>query len=318
MDTVKKKIVVFFPNKIFFGAQITLIPFFFYLKNNIINSCVYVITPVRIHPFFTKQKLIDGCFNYQGHPWRFFRKKLRQLDPDIIFNLRPSTLPVNLAARLQCRQVYSFFRWPAVLLGIKTVPETIQYRSNQYLKLLERAGLSRPATALQNFFHKIAAEAEVTIPDKDYIIFMPGGGAGSFKKWQPQKFLQLQQKILSFNKNLTFVVILGDAEKKMRSIFKEAVCYINPAVSSIFKLCSGARLVIANDCGPSHVAHLLDVKRIILFSNYERDFNEQMANWYLPAAGCRIIVSPYQKERGRQLQQIAPERVWQTAREFLN
>jgi ADP-heptose:LPS heptosyltransferase len=79
-------------------------------------------------------------------------------------------------------------------------------------------------------------------------------------------------------------------------------------IPEVARLVRGASLVIANDCGPAHFAHIGDVPRISLF-----DAGVNHRNWFYAGRRGRMLRSP---ETGR-IAEIAVSEILRHAEELL-
>lgn len=137
------------------------------------------------------------------------------------------------------------------------------------------------------------------------IVLIPGGGAGEFKRWALDHYVALADLLqghLGGSANFTFV--LGPDEGEMRerisrlgrSDFRVEFC--RPA-AELAALMKDARLVVSNDCGPSHIAQGLCVP-------YVGVFNEPNPEWFWVRRYTRDVVP----DNGTaEINSIEPERV---------
>lgn len=92
------------------------------------------------------------------------------------------------------------------------------------------------------------------------IVLMPGGGAGHYKRWSLDNYLAVLQRMRDrFGTHLTCAFVLGPDEKaehaRLQALDLPNVSLLMARpLCDIARLCMTARLVVANDCGPSHIA----------------------------------------------------------------
>ncbi len=156
-------------------------------------------------------------------------------------------------------------------------------------------------------FQAIAAGACVVVTRQD-IVLMPGGGAGAYKRWGLDNFLALTGLLTQrFGSDLTFTFVLGPSE---RAEYDRLLALALPGVrlmmtrplADIAAVCLHARLVIANDCGPSHVAQSACVP-------YVGVFHCPNPSWYWDRPYTRCVV-PEGDGLG-DIQRISPAQVLQ-------
>lgn len=110
------------------------------------------------------------------------------------------------------------------------------------------------------------------LPEK-YALLIPGCSAGNEqKRWPPERFVELTKFFAA--KGLKSVVMGTKAEAKEIN----AICADNPnavnflgksSIADIPDLANGAAVVVGNDTGPSHIAHIAGAKTVMLFTDYD-------------------------------------------------
>jgi ADP-heptose:LPS heptosyltransferase len=106
-----------------------------------------------------------------------------------------------------------------------------------------------------------------------YALLIPGCSAGNVqKRWPPERYRELTR--LFARKGLKSVVMGTKAERAEI----EAICRDNPdtvdfmgksSIADIPDLANGAEIVVGNDTGPSHIAHIAGAKVVMLFTDYD-------------------------------------------------
>lgn len=110
------------------------------------------------------------------------------------------------------------------------------------------------------------------VPAK-YALLIPGCSAGNEqKRWPPERFVELTRYLAG--RGLKSVVMGTKAEAKEI----EAICAGNPhavnflgksSIADIPDLANGAAVVVGNDTGPSHIAHIAGARTVMLFTDYD-------------------------------------------------
>lgn len=119
------------------------------------------------------------------------------------------------------------------------------------------------------------------------VTMMPGGGAGEFKKWGLERFMTLAQR-LSERYDVQFNVVLGPAEQAEASALADSQrddlrVWVRPSLPELARVVVGSDLVVANDCGPSHVAQCSGVPFVGLFDAHKPEWF-----WQRDAAHCLV------------------------------
>jgi len=154
-------------------------------------------------------------------------------------------------------------------------------------------------------FQAIAATSLASDAQTD-VVMMPGGGAGHYKRWSLDNYLSVLQMMRArFGQHLSFAFVLGPDEQsehdRLQALNLPGVSVLmSRPLADIARICLGARLVVANDCGPSHIAQGACVP-------YVGIINEPNPQWFWarPYARC---VTPAGADSGN-IHSIAPEQV---------
>lgn len=146
------------------------------------------------------------------------------------------------------------------------------------------------------------ASASDTNPTQ--IVLMPGGGAGDYKRWPIEHYVALADLLKSTLAAQTrFCFVLGPDESEqyrwLLSLERRDFAYLmTRPIADIAKAVMGAHLVVANDCGPSHLAQFAGVPYVGVFheSNREWFWTRETSIDVLPQDGTNEIknVTPTQ------------------------
>ncbi|MGE8655825.1 MAG: glycosyltransferase family 9 protein [Achromobacter sp.] len=137
------------------------------------------------------------------------------------------------------------------------------------------------------------------------VVFLPGGGSGPFKRWSLAHYLRLADSLKTLlGADTRYTFVLGRQEARERAELDALrrgdidVAYCRP-LSELSALMLRARLVVANDCGPSHVAQAVGVP-------YVGVFNQPNPEWFWRRRGA-VEVVPREPRAG--INAIRPEQV---------
>lgn len=130
-----------------------------------------------------------------------------------------------------------------------------------------------PEGAARGAMAALATQADPALPLAQ-VVFMPGGGAGAYKRWHIESYVALADALKAQWGLQSFCFVTGPGETREadyiaglgRPDFQVAR---NRSMADIARLCLHARLMVANDCGPSHIAQSTAGRYVGLFQDHE-------------------------------------------------
>ncbi|MGN0855327.1 MAG: glycosyltransferase family 9 protein [Kiritimatiellia bacterium] len=139
------------------------------------------------------------------------------------------------------------------------------------------------------------------LPEK-YALLIPGCSAGNGqKRWPAERYRELTAFFAA--KGLKSVVMGTQAEaREINAICEgnaDAVDFLGKsAIADIPDLANGAAVVVGNDTGPSHIAHIAGAKTVMLFTDYDfgRAAPKDQAN-VIALHGAKIADIPLESVR---------------------
>ncbi len=145
------------------------------------------------------------------------------------------------------------------------------------------------------------------------VVLMPGGGAGDYKRWPIEHYVALADLLKStLLPQARFCFVMGpdeaDQHRWLQSLGRTDFVYLmTRPISEIAKAVMGAKLVVANDCGPSHLAQFAGVPYVGIFheSNREWFWTRETSLDVLPQDGTTEIKN------------VMPEQVLQACQQVL-
>lgn len=299
---------LFVQNRNFFGAQLLHLPLMDALRGDRRDEVVAFV-PYAGGGVFVRTGAADEVRRYDRNILRTCRM-LRRERFDTVITLRPQSTWLNLAVGLSGAPVRAGFQGPlAGTLFSVTVPrDTRTYRGNCYMALARALGMPHDTGAI---FRRLAARAQPASEEPNAFCLVPGGGAGAYKRWPLTHYLQLATHLATADSSSRFTWLLGPDEAAMAdSIAMSEVggcshVLIGPSVGEIARAALDSTAVIANDCGQAHVAQLLKVPTVVVFSNETGTGHADVTEWFHPHARAKAIVGP----RGADIGAIEPEAV---------
>ena len=186
------------------------------------------------------------------------------------------------------------------------------YRGLTYLRLLNTVVPVDPEVNARVCFQRLAESCAVPSLRSD-IVLMPGGGLGAYKRWRLAHYLDLMgliERDLGADTRFTFVLGPDESEEHahlMQLNLPNVQLMMSRPLAEIADLCLHARLVVANDCGPSHIAQgaCVPYVGVLCFPN---------PSWYWDRPYSRAVIPP---DGSTDIQHIGAARVWAACREVM-
>lgn len=305
-------VVVFLRSQPKFGDQIVAYPALSILKKFWGDKRVRVVSRYPVGHFYTCLPWVDEFVQADA-----FTAQMRALP-------RRAHAALNLHHSSERYPLISLLRRPVVRMGFdndrfgdRVWTHSHRKDINEYIGLANMRLLAThkdhdPEQTARSAFMQLAHPHIETVRPAD-IVLIPGGGSGEFKRWHLDHYLALAdllQRQLGGSRAFTFV--LGPDEGYMRDRIESLgradfrIEFCRPA-AQLAALMHTARLVVANDCGPSHIAQGLCIP-------YVGVFNEPNPEWFWARRYTRDVVP----DNGTtEINSIAPARVLQACLDVL-
>lgn len=248
-------------NRNFFGAQIVHIPLLKELKSRYPEATITLFSKTPLSQILLDLKVADNLI-LETSKLQTFQRYLKE-NPDLTVNLRKKSLFITFFISLFNFQTkIGFNNFLSKLFFTVTKPHNKNiYRAQNYLTLLDSK------------LHYSDYEASKKI------CFLPGAG-GDFKMWPLENYIKLAEFCAKNYPEYTIEFILGKKEEKfINEIPKKFKLVCNLPIYELFENICRASLVVANDCGPSHIAQINNIKTIILVSDEYNDADEVINEW---------------------------------------
>lgn len=169
-----------------------------------------------------------------------------------------------------------------------------------------------PESTFRRCFERIAALAPEARAQA-HVVLIPGGGDGNFKRWGIRNFVALVDLLKArLGPHTRFAFVLGPAESAERT----ALQALNRPDFELVSGCSfpeltalmlRARLVVANDCGPSHIGQGVCVP-------YVGVFNDANPEWFWDRPYSRHVCP---SDGSSDIQKVDPHKVAQACFEVM-
>lgn len=262
---------------------------------------------------------------YRGLPWVDEFQRARCLR-DYVRSLTASTqVSVNLHHSSERFGLVNLLRRPAVRMGFRNArfsdlvwthchrKDEAEYIGLANLRLLASYRPLDAEAAARRCFTELGRPHRHT-PLRADVVFIPGGGSGPFKRWRLAHYLRLADRLKTLlGPDIRYTFVLGQQEARehaeldalQRPDIQLAYCRTLPELSAIM---AQARLVVANDCGPSHVAQAVGVP-------YVGIFNEANPEWFWRRHGAADVVPRHPRDG---INAITPDEVLRACAQVLS
>jgi len=306
------EIVVYVRSQPQLGDQIVALPTLYQLKKWWSSRRIKVVARDDVGGF------------YQALPWvdEFVRASTFS---DYLRSLKKETrVSISLHHSSERFGLINLLRLPAIRLGFRNArvsdlvwthchrKDTSEYIGQANLRLLAAYRPFDLEGATRECFRALARTHARTVQTAD-VVMIPGGGAGAFKRWSLTNYLRLVDRLKRLlGGDVRFLFVLGQQEAAERSALEAmrrpdisiAYCRPLPELSAIMLR---ARLVVANDCGPSHIAQGACVP-------YVGIFNEPNPEWFWRRHGSAAVVPRHPRDG---IDAITPDAVVGACRQVL-
>jgi ADP-heptose:LPS heptosyltransferase len=222
---------------------------------------------------------------------------LRERRFERIVSLRPQSFGLNaLISTAGAHRTLGYATALSRLVFTRTIPrDTRIYRARNYVNLLEG---EVPVPPFADAVRRLAARStRPSDPGGAPYVLMPCGSEER-KLWGEANFVALAGLIVEEDPDARFVLVLGRGEARYVELFARAglgdrtSALIDGSLPDIARTVLGARAVVANDCGPSHVAQLSGAPLVLVFGNWDGAAPVRIDEWFWsrPGACCLTTV----------------------------
>ena len=299
-------IVVFVRSQPRYGDQIVAFPALYLLKQWWPTKQIRVVSRFGVGDFYTRLPWVDQFVRADA-----FGDQCRALP-------KRASASLTLHHSSERFALINLLRRPVLRLGFRNrrigdcvwthshTKDIREYIGLANLRLLATLREHDPQAIARQCFLEIGRPYAGRVKPAD-IVLIPGGGAGKFKRWSLNHYVALADMLQArLGGGAVFTFVLGPAEaaerhrleRLKRPDFRLEVCR---PVAELVALMQDARLIVANDCGPSHIAQGLCVP-------YVGVFNEPNPEWFWARDYSRDVVP---EAGSADINSIPPARVFQ-------
>ncbi|WP_251862850.1 glycosyltransferase family 9 protein [Achromobacter sp. Marseille-Q4962] len=297
-------IVVFLRSHFRYGDQIVAFPTLYQLAQWWPRKRLRVVSKYDVGSFYRDLPWVDEFVMAPD-----FRRQLASLPRHAMMsvNLHHTSERfglINLLRRPPLRMGYRHARLTDAVWTHHHVKDESEYIGLSGLRMLSTYRPVDPETAARQCFGALAARVRGRVAPAD-VVFIPGGGSGAFKRWDIGRYIALAGLLKpALGPDARFTFVLGPDEARelallralARPDFRIEHCRSVPELAAMML---PARLIVANDCGPSHIAQAAGVP-------YVGVFNEPNPEWFWRRDHARDVVPD---DGSDNIDSIVPHRV---------
>lgn len=252
-----------------FGDLLVQCPFLHALKASLGAQRVVVIAPHDFVRLVAELGLADAVHVIPDEDVAAIRDVIRDEAPRWAFTLRRSSLRATWLTH-RCRG--------ATRVGWRSLPNRLlldhtarkdrdEYYALVFGRLLEAVGARVDIAATGAALARSEPGDELP-PGTRRLVCMPAGKVAG-KQWGVDNYRALGEHLAAHWAPLERLAILGPREAELAPAFERDGwrCLVAPAPTRIVALCREATCIVANDCGPGHLAQMAARPMVILYHN---------------------------------------------------
>ena len=268
--TGMQDVVVYIRSMVFLGTQIVAFPLLYQIKQFWPDCHLRVVGQDDLAKHYESLPWVDEYVraNRLKQNYRALGRK-----PDLVIALHFASEQFSLVSLVKGVKVRVGFRNGRIsdIFWTHTYKKDYsEYMGAANLKLLAAYRPFDIAVAARACVAAIAEQRDQT-PEAADVVFMPGGGAGEYKRWPVERYVELADKLRQRMGNDTrFCFVLGPDEQLesdwlQRLNRDDFVLLANRPLPELAWLALQARLIVANDCGPCHYGQFAGVPYVGVF-----------------------------------------------------
>ncbi len=291
-----KDVVVFIRSMQFLGTQIVSYPLLYQIKQFWPECHLRVVAQDNVSKHYLCLPWVDE-FVQADHFGEVYRA-MHHTD-DLLIVLHFASDKYGAAALLKRPKYRLGFKYKRITDFVWTHShrkDFSEYMGLGNMQLLSTLKKFDPVVAARECVGAIARQVAQTAVAAD-VVLMPGGGAGDFKRWPVQNFVQLADLLKPYlDQSTTFCFVLGPDEAKeyawLLALKREDFTFVmTRPLPEIAQVVLKAQLIVANDCGPSHLAQFSGKPYVGVFHERNKEWFWTRSNTadVLPADGSTEI-----------------------------
>ncbi len=294
-------VLVVLPNRPFFGASLVLVPALLHLHRQHPGARFVALANHGTGALFERWGLVDSVWRHDkkgGEPFATFRRTLG-LRPILVVNCRPRSTRLHLWTLLmRTKQRRCFAHGMGGWIDADSRPwDTTRYKALTYLGLVGAGWHDRSGDLLADW-----AMVPTVLPS-GALVLVPSGSSAK-KKWPLSHYLDLALRWRgAYARPVQVLAGPGDPEVvawlATPAVLAAGITRVQGDLSAEAAALRAAAVVVGNDCGPNHLAQLMDRPRVVLFPE-----KGGPGEWFRPGERAEYILPT------TPLQDVPVETVW--------
>lgn len=296
-------VLVVLPNRPFFGASLVLVPALLHLRRRHPGAQFVALANHGTATLFERWGLVDSVWRHDrkgGEPFSTFRRTLG-LRPRLVVNCRPRSTRLHLWTwLLRTKERRCFAHGLGGWIDADSRPwDTTRYKALTYLGLVGAGWHDHPGDLLADWALVPA------VPSSGALVLVPSGSSDN-KKWPLSHYLDLALRWRGTGAG-PVQVLAGPGDPEVvawlatPAVVAAGITRVQGGFSAEAAAIRAAAVVVGNDCGPNHVAQLMDRPRVVLFPQ-----GGGPGEWFRPGERAEFILPT------TPLQEVPVETVWST------
>jgi ADP-heptose:LPS heptosyltransferase len=297
-------IVVFLRSRNFFGSQVVVFPLLYQLRQWWPDDIIRVVARDELSRYYVTLPWVDEFVRTNG-AWENYK----QLDSKTrkVVSLHDSSEQfglVSLLKRVPVRMGFKNSRMSNFKWTHSSQKKADEYIGLSNMNLLRTFADFDPEVAARASMVALAGMANNPSQISD-VVLIPGGGSGTFKRWGIENYLLLMDLLkIELGSHTTFGIVLGPSECEEETLLRclarpDVHLLVNCSIADIAASVLKAKLVVANDCGPCHIAQNA-------FVPYVGIFHQPNLEWFWTRKNATAI---YPDDCSGNIGSVRPEQV---------
>lgn len=304
--------IVFIRSMRFFGGQLIAYPLLHQIKQLFPADRLTVVADDALDHHYTNTPWVDHFVQARpvGEKLKILRNKTKR-----VFTLHHSSEKYALLStlcRVSARVGFRNRRLSDLLWTHSYRKDRNEYVAVANLQLLRRLNDFDIETAARDSMLALAADATPELPKYD-VVLMPGGSRCVEKRWPIGSFLELTDRLRKYlGPDARFCFIVGPDEEPEAELLQsiqqpDMTVMVSPTLADIAQVTLTARIVIANDCGPSHIAQNAGAPYVTILDEHD-------PQWFWQRKTSRCVLPD---DGSNNIRQVTVDRVFDACREVL-
>jgi ADP-heptose:LPS heptosyltransferase len=287
MNVSVQKATVFIRSMRFWGTQLVSYPVLYQMHQLWPNCEITVVGTDPLHRHYETLPWVRRFVSAQG-----FAEQFKCVTPgtDLMVALHFVSErygAVGILRRPKYRLGFANARFTDFIWTHRYKKDWSEYMALSNMRLLGELSPFDPETAAKNCIAALAVAPSTELPS-GLVVMILGGGDGPYKRWPIESFLALCDVLkVQLSPDMRFGFVLGPDESAEAAVLQslarsDIVIFENRPLGELCRLMFGARLVVANDCGPSHLAQLACVPYVTVL-------HEPNPEWFWDQSYTRYV-----------------------------